>query len=51
MNMIGLMEVVRSLPELWVGLRFTLLLVFTSLAAGAVIGLLVLPRWWNFWTG
>jgi His/Glu/Gln/Arg/opine family amino acid ABC transporter permease subunit len=41
MNLVGLSEVVRSLPELWVGLRFTLLLVFTSLAAGAVIGLLV----------
>jgi His/Glu/Gln/Arg/opine family amino acid ABC transporter permease subunit len=35
-----LSEVTRSLPELWVGLEYTLLLLFTSLAAGTVIGLL-----------
>jgi His/Glu/Gln/Arg/opine family amino acid ABC transporter permease subunit len=41
MNLFNLSEVVRSLPELWVGLKFTLLLVFASLAIGTVIGLLV----------
>ena len=33
-------EVIKSLPELGVGLEFTLLLVFTSLVLGTVIGLL-----------
>lgn len=33
-------QVVRSLPDLWIGLQYTLLLVFVSLASGAVIGLL-----------
>jgi His/Glu/Gln/Arg/opine family amino acid ABC transporter permease subunit len=33
-------EVVRSLPDLWSGLQYTLLLVFVSLACGTVIGLL-----------
>lgn len=33
-------EIVRSLPELWVGLQYTLLLVSVSLACGAAIGLL-----------
>jgi His/Glu/Gln/Arg/opine family amino acid ABC transporter permease subunit len=32
--------VIKSLPELYEGLEFTLLLVFSSLAAGTVIGLL-----------
>jgi His/Glu/Gln/Arg/opine family amino acid ABC transporter permease subunit len=41
MMLFELSEVVRSLPELLVGLRFTLLLVFASLAIGTVIGLLV----------
>jgi His/Glu/Gln/Arg/opine family amino acid ABC transporter permease subunit len=41
MTPIGISEVMRSLPELWVGLRFTLLLVFASLAIGSVIGLFV----------
>jgi His/Glu/Gln/Arg/opine family amino acid ABC transporter permease subunit len=41
MKLFDLSEVVRSLPELWIGLRFTLLLVFASLAMGTVIGLLV----------
>jgi His/Glu/Gln/Arg/opine family amino acid ABC transporter permease subunit len=41
MRLFELSEVVRSLPELWVGLKFTLLLVFASLAIGTVIGLLV----------
>jgi His/Glu/Gln/Arg/opine family amino acid ABC transporter permease subunit len=41
MKLFELSEVVRSLPELLVGLRFTLLLVFASLAIGTVIGLLV----------
>jgi His/Glu/Gln/Arg/opine family amino acid ABC transporter permease subunit len=34
-------ELIRSLPQLWVGLEYTLLLVIVSLACGAVIGLLV----------
>jgi len=33
-------EVVRSLPDLWLGLEYTLLLVFVSLASGTVLGLL-----------
>jgi His/Glu/Gln/Arg/opine family amino acid ABC transporter permease subunit len=33
-------EVIRSLPELWIGLKNTLLLFFVSLAGGTVIGLL-----------
>lgn len=33
-------QVVRSLPDLWIGLQYTLLLVFVSLTSGAVIGLL-----------
>jgi len=33
-------QVVRSLPDLWIGLQYTLLLVFVSLGSGAVIGLL-----------
>jgi His/Glu/Gln/Arg/opine family amino acid ABC transporter permease subunit len=41
MKLFELSEVVRNLPELWIGLRFTLLLVFASLAIGTVIGLLV----------
>ncbi len=41
MNLFNLSEVIKSLPELWVGLKFTLLLVFASLAIGTVIGLLV----------
>lgn len=41
MRSFDIWEVVRSLPELWVGLKFTLLLVFVSLAIGTVIGLLV----------
>ena len=32
--------IIKSLPELYEGLEFTLLLVFTSLAAGTLIGLL-----------
>lgn len=32
--------VTRSLPELWVGLEYTLLLVIVSLACGTVIGLM-----------
>jgi His/Glu/Gln/Arg/opine family amino acid ABC transporter permease subunit len=41
MSLFNLSEVVKSLPELWVGLKFTLLLVFASLAIGTAIGLLV----------
>lgn len=41
MNSFDFSEVLRSLPELWVGLQYTLLLVFVSLACGTVIGLLV----------
>lgn len=41
MNYFDFVEVVRSLPDLWVGLQYTLLLVFVSLASGTVIGLLV----------
>jgi His/Glu/Gln/Arg/opine family amino acid ABC transporter permease subunit len=41
MSSFDLLEVVRSLPELWVGLQYTLLLVFVSLACGTAIGLLV----------
>lgn len=33
--------VVKSLPDLWLGLQYTLLLVFVSLAIGSVVGLLV----------
>jgi His/Glu/Gln/Arg/opine family amino acid ABC transporter permease subunit len=40
MKLMEFQEVVRNLPDLLVGLRFTLLLVFTSLAIGTVIGLL-----------
>jgi His/Glu/Gln/Arg/opine family amino acid ABC transporter permease subunit len=40
MNSFDISSVVRSLPELWVGLEYTLLLVFVSLACGTVIGLL-----------
>lgn len=40
MSSFDISEVVRSLPELWAGLKFTLLLVFVSLASGTVIGLL-----------
>jgi His/Glu/Gln/Arg/opine family amino acid ABC transporter permease subunit len=40
MNSFDISSVVRSLPELWIGLEYTLLLVFVSLGCGAVIGLL-----------
>lgn len=40
MNSFDFLEVVRSLPELWVGLQYTLLLVFVSLACGTVVGLI-----------
>jgi His/Glu/Gln/Arg/opine family amino acid ABC transporter permease subunit len=33
-------QLVRSLPDLWIGLKYTLLLVFVSLAIGAIVGLL-----------
>jgi His/Glu/Gln/Arg/opine family amino acid ABC transporter permease subunit len=32
-------EIVRNLPELWIGLQYTLVLVFVSLSVGTVIGL------------
>jgi len=32
-------EIIRNLPDLWVGLQYTLILVFVSLAVGTVIGL------------
>lgn len=32
--------VIRNLPELWIGLQYTLLLVFVSLACGTIIGLM-----------
>ena len=40
MNSFHFDEITRNLPELWVGLQYTLLLVFVSLAIGTVIGLL-----------
>jgi His/Glu/Gln/Arg/opine family amino acid ABC transporter permease subunit len=40
MSAFDVSEVVRSLPDLWSGLQYTLLLVFFSLFCGTVIGLL-----------
>jgi His/Glu/Gln/Arg/opine family amino acid ABC transporter permease subunit len=40
MNSFDLLGVIRSLPELSIGLEFTLLLVFISLVFGTLIGLL-----------
>lgn len=40
MNSFDTSQLVRSLPDLWIGLKYTLLLVFVSLAIGAIVGLL-----------